>query len=389
MHDDLIPFNKPFFVGKELFNIAQAVLNGTIAGDGEFTRRCQAWLEQHLGTPKALLTHSCTAALEMSAILAGVGPGDEVIMPSFTFVSTANAFVLRGATPVFVDIRPDTLNIDERQVAEAITAKTKAIVAVHYAGQPCAMNALREIARNHGLMLIEDAAQAILSGDLGSSLGTLGDLGCLSFHETKNVISGEGGALLINNPELIERAEIIWQKGTNRKAFMRGETSKYTWVDIGSSFLPSELTAAFLYAQLEHAKRINSHRRTLYLKYFELLAPLAEQGHIKLPALAQDKPANAHLFYILCRDANERQALIAHLDSAGISAVFHYVPLHDSPAGLRYARTHGRLQVTTEIANTLLRLPMFSEMTTAEIRRVCSEIDVFFKITSKQPCELS
>lgn len=388
MHDDPIPFNKPFFVGKELFNIAQAVLNGTIAGDGEFTRRCQAWLEQHLGTPKALLTHSCTAALEMSAILADIGPGDEVIMPSFTFVSTANAFVLRGATPVFVDIRPDTLNIDERQVAAAITAKTKAIVAVHYAGQPCAMNALREIARDHGLILIEDAAQAILSGDSGSSLGTLGDLGCLSFHETKNVISGEGGALLINNPELIERAEIIWQKGTNRKAFMRGETSKYTWVDIGSSFLPSELTAAFLYAQLEHAKRINSHRRTLYLKYFELLSPLAEQGCIKLPALAQDKPANAHLFYILCRSSDERQALIAHLGAAGISAVFHYVPLHDSPAGLRYARAHGKLQVTVDVANSLLRLPMFSEMTTSEVRRVCAEIGAFFKVSPTPPGEL-
>lgn len=387
MNEDLIPFNKPFFVGKELFNIAQAVINGTIAGDGEFTHRCQNWLEQHLGTPKALLTHSCTAALEMSAILAGVEAGDEVIMPSFTFVSTANAFVLRGATPVFVDIRPDTLNIDEQQVTDAITAKTKAIVAVHYAGQPCAMNALGQIARSNGLMLIEDAAQAILSGESGSSLGTLGDLGCLSFHETKNVISGEGGALLINNPELIERAEIIWQKGTNRKSFMRGETSKYTWVDIGSSFLPSELTAAFLYAQLEHAKRINSHRRTLYLKYFELLTPLAEQGFFKLPTLAQDKPANAHLFYILCKNSNERGKLIEHLAAAGISAVFHYVPLHDSPAGLRYGRAHGELPVTTEIANSLLRLPMFSEMTTSEVRQVCSELSAFFKPSSPLPCE--
>jgi dTDP-4-amino-4,6-dideoxygalactose transaminase len=375
-----IPFNKPFVVGKELFNIAQAVMNGSISGDGEFTKHCQIWLEQHLGTPKALLTHSCTAALEMAAILSEIGPGDEVIMPSFTFVSTANAFVLRGATPVFVDIRRDTLNIDEQLVASAITSKTKAIVAVHYAGQPCAMDSLLDTARARNLLLIEDAAQAILSEEKGNSLGTIGDLGCLSFHETKNVISGEGGALLINNPRLIERAEIIWQKGTNRHSFLRGETSKYTWVDIGSSFLPSELTAAFLYAQLEHARRINSHRRTLYLKYLELLAPLAAEGWIKLPAIKEEMPANAHLFYVLCKNSAERSELITHLDKNGITAVFHYIPLHDSPAGIRYARTHNSLPVTSEISSTLLRLPMFTDMTTAEVRRVCSAISTFYNM---------
>lgn len=379
MSNDHIPFNKPFVVGKELFNIAQAVMNGVLSGDGEFTQRCQTWLEHHLGTPKALLTHSCTAALEMAAILSEVGPGDEVIMPSFTFVSTANAFVLRGATPVFVDIRSDTLNIDEQLVASAVTSKTKAIVAVHYAGQPCAMDSLLQTARNNNLILIEDAAQAILSEEKGCSLGTIGDLGCLSFHETKNVISGEGGALLINNKQLTERAEIIWQKGTNRKSFLRGETSKYTWVDIGSSFLPSELSAAFLYAQLEHARRINSHRRTLYLKYLDLLGPMAKQGLFKLPAIKEEKPANAHIFYILCRNPDERGSLIKHLAHNGIDAVFHYVPLHDSPAGLRYARTHGNLPVTTEISNALLRLPMFTEMATSDVRRVCTAIAAFYK----------
>lgn len=374
-----IPFNKPFVVGKELFNIAQAVMNGSISGDGEYTRRCQDWLETHLRTPKALLTHSCTAALEMAAILAGVEHGDEVIMPSFTFVSTANAFALRGAKPVFVDIREDTLGLDERLVESAITPKTRAVVAVHYAGQPCAMTALTEICRRHNLTLIEDAAQAILSENEGSALGTIGDLGCLSFHETKNVISGEGGALLINNPDLIERAEIIWQKGTNRKSFLRGQVDKYTWVDIGSSFLPSELTAAFLYAQLEHARRINSHRRALYAKYVDLLTPLKQTGLLGLPFLSADGPANAHIFYVLCKDTLQRSALIAHLAKNNIIAVFHYVPLHSSPGGLKFGRTHGNLSITNDVSGRLLRLPMYSEMSTADVRRVCSAIADFFK----------
>jgi len=379
MKSSLIPFGKPFIVGKELFYIAQAVMNGSISGDGYFTKRCQQWLEHHLATPKALLTHSCTAALEMSAILADIGPGDEVIMPAFTFVSTANAFVLRGGIPVFVDIHPDTLNIDERLIEAAITSRTKAIVAVHYAGLPCAMEQLLEICQRHGLYLIEDAAQAILVQEEHKSLGAIGDLGCLSFHETKNVICGEGGALLINNPSLAERADIIWQKGTNRKAFLRGEVDKYTWVDIGSSFLPNELTAAFLFAQLEQAARINTHRKSLYREYLAQLSPLKEAGLVELPATAQNTITNAHIFYLLTRDIAERSALINHLANQGISAVFHYVPLHDSPAGKCYARTNGKLTVTTQIAGRLLRLPMYSELTTAQVRHICHAVHRFYE----------
>jgi dTDP-4-amino-4,6-dideoxygalactose transaminase len=376
-----IPFAKPFIVGKELFYIAQAVISGSISGDGQFTRRCQAWLETELHCKKVLLTQSCTAALEMSAILADVGPGDEVIMPSFTFVSTANAFVLRGAIPVFVDIRPDTLNIDESLVEAAITERTKAIVAVHYAGQPCAMHALEALCKKHHIKLIEDAAQAILAFDETRALGTIGDLGCLSFHETKNIISGEGGALLINNPELIERAEIIWHKGTNRKAFFHGQVDKYTWVDIGSSFLPSELTAAFLFAQLEQAKKINSKRRFLYEKYMELLQPLADAKHIKLPFVRDGQSSIGHIFYVLCQSEMQRRDLIQHLSKQGISAVFHYVPLHDSPAGKRFGRVSGELAVTNRISYSLLRLPIYSEMTVVQVRRICHEIGVFFSLS--------
>lgn len=373
-----IPFGKPFIVGKELFYIAQAVMNGSIAGDGEFTRRCQRWLETNLNTPKALLTTSCTAALEMSAILTGIEPGDEVIMPSFTFVSTVNAFVLRGGVPVFVDIRPDTLNIDERQVEAAITERTRAIVAVHYAGLPCAMETLKQICQRHHLRLIEDAAQAILAHDEGQSLGTIGDLGCLSFHETKNVISGEGGALLVNDPALIERAEIIWQKGTNRKAFFRGQVDKYTWVDIGSSFLPNELTAAFLYAQLEHARRINAHRRSLFQKYLHLLQPLQERGLLQLPSSPAYR-ANGHIFYVLTRTPQERTTMIRHLAQNNINAVFHYVPLHDSPAGSRLGRAVGDLPVTQNISERLLRLPLYSEMSHDHVLRVANAIETFFR----------
>jgi dTDP-4-amino-4,6-dideoxygalactose transaminase len=378
-----IPFGKPFLVGKELFYIAQAVMSGSISGDGEFTQKCQRWLEQHLKCHKALLTHSCTAALEMVAILTDIGAGDEVIMPSFTFVSTANAFVLRGGVPVFVDIRPDTLNIDETLVEAAITPRTKAIVAVHYAGRACAMQALQTIAKRHGLLLIEDAAQAILSSDNDRALGTIGDLGCLSFHETKNVICGEGGALLINNPELLARAEIIWQKGTNRKAFLRGQVDKYTWVDIGSSFLPNELSAAFLYAQLENAGKINAHRRTLYRAYTELLSPLAEQGYFTLPEFRDESSSNAHIFFILTRSENERNALIQYLDENGITAVFHYIPLHNSPAGMRLGRSSGKLPVTEDISARLLRLPLYSELNSAQIRHICHTISMFY--TQAQP----
>lgn len=378
MKEAHVPFGKPFVVGKELFYIAQAVMNGSIAGDGDFTRRCQAWLEQHLKCKRALLTTSCTAALEMSAILAGIETGDEVIMPSFTFVSTANAFVLRGAVPVFVDISSETLNIDERLVEAAITPRTKAVVAVHYAGVPCAMEVLGSICRRHNLRLIEDAAQAILAQDEGHALGTIGDLGCLSFHETKNVISGEGGALLINDEALIERAEVIWQKGTNRKAFFQGKVDKYTWVDIGSSFLPNELTAAFLFAQLEQAKRINAHRRSLYDCYLRALLPLRERGLIDLPHAAGNR-ANGHIFYLLCQDENVRTKLIEHLNRHGINAVFHYVPLHSSPAGLRYGRTHEpQLPVTDAVGRRLLRLPMYSEMGFDQVRRICGAVGRFF-----------
>lgn len=373
-----IPFNKPFVVGKELFYIAQAVMNGSISGDSAFTKRCQSWLEKHLGCHKALLVHSCTAALEMSAMLLEIGPDDEVIMPSFTFVSTANAFVLRGATPVFVDIRPDTMNLDERLVEAAITSRTKAIVAVHYAGQPCAMRELKQICERHGLRLIEDAAQAILAYDDGEALGTIGDLGCLSFHETKNVICGEGGALLINDPALVERAEILWQKGTNRNAFFRGQVDKYTWVDIGSSFLPSELTAAFLCAQLEQAESINLQRRTLHKKYLELLSRLEQEGYVSLPKIAEETAKNAHLFYLLCKDVDERTRLIEHLREFNISAVFHYVPLHDSPAGLRYGRAHGDLPVTRDISLRLLRLPLYTEMAEQEVYRVAEAVIRFY-----------
>lgn len=373
-----IPFNKPFVVGKELFYIAQAVMNGTIAGDGMFTKRCQKWLEEQLGCPKSLLVHSCTAALEMAAMLIDAGHGDEIIMPSFTFVSTANAFVLRGAVPVFVDIRPDTLNIDEKLIEAAITPRTKAIVAVHYAGRACAMQALQDICRRHGLRLIEDAAQAILTEHGGRMLGTYGDLGCLSFHETKNVICGEGGALLINDPKLIERAEILWQKGTNRHAYLRGAVDKYTWVDIGSSFLPSELTAAFLFSQLEQAETVNAHRRRLHAKYHELLRSLEHDGLLELPVLNGDYAHNAHLFYVLCHDLAERTELIRHLAECNISAVFHYVPLHDSPAGLRYGRAHGELPVTQNVSARLLRLPVFAEMTEQDVERVARAVREFF-----------
>ena len=360
-------------VGRELSYIAQAVEHGTIAGGGTFMRRCEAWLETNLPVQRALITHSCTAALEMAAMLARVGPGDEVIMPSFTFSSTATAFVLRGATPVFVDIRPETLNLDERLIDAAVTSRTRAIVPVHYAGLACEMDAIMSRAEAHGLLVIEDAAQAHLSNYKARALGTIGHLGCLSFHETKNIISGEGGALLVNGPELVERAEILREKGTDRSRFFRGEIDKYTWRDIGSSYCPGEIVSAFLLAQLEEADRIMARRRALYDAYRHGLAPLAAAGAITLPE-ADSERANGHIFWFLASDPGTRSRILERLNAAGINAVFHYVPLHSSPAGLRFGRAQGSLQVTDDIAARLIRLPIHLGLTDADVAEVVAAV---------------
>ncbi len=370
-----IPFNRPFIVGRELDYITDAVAKGRLSGDGEYTHRCQEWLEANLGCAKALLTHSCTGALEMAALLCGIAPGDEVIMPSFTFVSTANAFALRGAVPVFVDIRPDTLCLDESALKTALTSNTKAVVPVHYAGNAPDMEALLTFAATHDLRVIEDAAQALLCSDQDRYLGTLGQLGAVSFHETKNIICGEGGALLINDPRMVEKAEIIWEKGTNRKKFFRGEVDKYTWVDLGSSFLPSELTAAFLWAQLEAAQQINTTRKQLWDRYREKLQPLAQKGFIELP---RKSSPNGHLFYILTNSLAARTDLINHLKGLGILAVFHYMPLHQSPAGGKFGRVSGSLPVTEDISSRLLRLPLYYEMSLRDVDQVVGQIEVFY-----------
>ncbi len=374
-----IPFNKPFIVGKELYYIAQAVMiESRLAGGGPFSQKCHHWLETNLNCPKALLTHSCTAALEMSAILCDISPGDEVIMPSFTFVSTANAFVLRGGVPVFVDIRPENLNIDENLVAAAINSKTRAIVPVHYAGVACCMDRIMTIAQENNLFVIEDAAQALLSTHRGSYLGTIGHLGCLSFHETKNIISGEGGALIINDPHLIERAEIIWEKGTNRSRFHRGEVDKYTWVDIGSSYLPSELTAAFLYAQLEHAEKTVAVRCRILEWYISRLKPLAEKGDIILPGTTADCNLNGHICYIMTHSIQDRDNLIDLLKENRIKAVFHYVPLHSSPAGKKWGRVCGDMSVTDRVSDCLLRLPMYYDMQETDVDDVVNVIKKYY-----------
>jgi len=354
-----IPFNKPYMTGKELSYISQAHANGHLAGDGEFTRRCNAWLENRIGCNQALLTHSCTAALEMTAILADLKPGDEVIMPSYTFVSTANAFVLRGAVPVFVDIRSDTLNIDEARVEEAITDKTRAIVVVHYAGVACEMDTIMEIAERHGLLVIEDDAQGMEASYKGRPLGSIGHMAAVSFHETKNIISGEGGALLVNSPRFSERAEMIREKGTNRGQFFRGQVDKYTWVEIGSSYLPSELVAAFLWAQMEEAETITRRRLDIWNTYHQGFASLEEQGKVRLPVIPPDCQHNAHMYYLLLPDLEQRTAFIGSLKEQGISAVFHYVPLHDSPMGKKYGRTSGELKNTQELSERLVRLPLW------------------------------
>lgn len=354
-----IPFNKPYMTGKELSNIAAAHHAGHLAGDGRFTRRCSQWLEQRTGAHAALLTHSCTAALEMAAMLAGVGPGDEVILPSYTFVSTANAFVLRGATPVFVDVRPDTLNLDEAKVEAAVTPRTRAIVPVHYAGVAAEMDALADIAARHRLLVIEDAAQGVMSSYKGRPLGAIGDLGTFSFHETKNIIAGEGGALLVRDGRFLERAEILREKGTNRSRFFRGQVDKYTWVDIGSSYLPGEIVAAFLSAQMEEADAITARRLRLWDTYHEAFAGAERAGRLRRPIVPAHCQHNAHMYYLLLPSLEQRTRFIERLKQEQIHCVFHYVPLHDAPAGTRLGRTHGRLEVTDDVAGRLVRLPLW------------------------------
>ena len=362
-HKNRIPFNRPHLTGNELKYIAQAHKNGVLAGNGVFTQKCQAWVEQRMGVKKAFLTHSCTAALEMAAILADIRSGDEIIMPSYTFVSTANAFVLRGGVPVFVDIRPDTLNIDEKLIEAAITTRTKAIIPVHYAGVGCEMDVIMAIARRHKLLVIEDAAHCVKATYKGKELGSIGHLGALSFHETKNIICGEGGALLINDRSFIERAEIIWQKGTNRNAYQQRKVDKYTWVDIGSSFLPGEITAAFLWAQMQDARRITQKRLDFWQRYHELLAPLEEAGKLRRPIVPKGCQHNAHIYYILLNSLQQREQTLKKLEKNGVNAVFHYVPLHTSPAGKKYGRLSAQALVTQNVSERILRLPLFIGLT--------------------------
>ena len=357
----MIPFNRPHLTGREFDCVQQAVARGQLAGNGEFTKRCQTWLQQRLGAPKVLLTHSCTAALEMCALLLDLEPGDEIIMPSFTFVSTANAFVLRGARPVFVDIRPDTLNIDETRVEAAVTPRTKAVVVVHYAGVGCNMDPIVAVARRHGLVVIEDAAQALLASYRSRPLGSIGDLAAVSFHETKNIQCGEGGALVMNDARWAERAEILWEKGTDRSKFVRRQVDKYTWVDVGSSYLPGEITAAFLWPQLEEADAITAARLALWQSYLDASAELRTAG-IELPVVPADCVHNAHLFRVLLPRHVPRHEVLATLNERGVNAVFHYVPLHSAPAGRRFGTTSGSMDVTDDCSGRLVRLPLWVGM---------------------------
>ena len=354
-----IPFNRPYMTGRELSHVAQTHANNHLSGDGPFTKRCHAWLEKQTGAQRALLTHSCTAALEISALLLDLQPGDEVIMPSFTFVSTANAFVLRGAVPVFVDIREDTLNLDERLIEAAITPKTKAICVVHYAGVACEMDAILDLADRYGLRVIEDAAQGIYSAYKGRPLGAIGDMGCLSFHETKNIIAGEGGALLARDAEFAERAEIIREKGTNRSKFFRGQVDKYTWVDVGSSYLPSELIAAFLSAQMDEGDEITRRRLAIWDRYHSWAARHEDAGLLRRPVVPAHCQHNAHMYYLLMPSIDHRAEFMARMKQAGIGTVFHYIPLHSSPAGTRHGRSHGQLSVTDSTSDRLVRLPLW------------------------------
>lgn len=375
-----IPFNIPPYVGHEMEYLQKACeVNHKICGDGPFTKQCKAWVEEKTGTAGCLMTTSGTSALEMAAHLSHIQPGEEVIMPSYTFCSTADAFVLKGAVPVFVDIRPDTMNLDETLLEDAITDKTRAIAAVHYAGVSCEMDTILEIAKRHHLTVVEDAAQGVMSSYKGRALGTIGDFGCYSFHETKNYSMGEGGAILIRDPEKISEAEILREKGTNRSQFFRGQIDKYTWVDYGSSFLPSELNAAYLMAQLDQADAINNARLARWEQYYRLLSPLAAEGRIELPVIPEGCVHNAHMFYIKTRDLEERQALIQALREQGILAVFHYIPLHSSPAGKKFGRFHGEDRYTTRESERLLRLPMYYSLTEENVNDVVSVIEEFYR----------
>lgn len=374
----MIPFNSPPVTGNEADYLHEAMASGKLSGDGDFTRRCQHWLEQRFGCHKVLLTPSCTASLEMAALLIDIVPGDEVIMPSYTFVSTANAFVLRGARIVFVDIRPDTMNIDETLLAAAITEKTRAIVVVHYAGVACEMDPILQLCDKHRLFLIEDAAQGMMSTYKGRPLGTLGHIGCYSFHETKNYTAGgEGGATLINDPALVARAEIIREKGTNRSQFFRGQTDKYTWRDLGSSYLMSDLQAAYLWAQLQAADQIHQRRLTLWHRYYQALLPLAEQGLLTLPVIPESCSHNAHMFYLRLNRSDARDRLIQQMKTVGILTVFHYIPLHSSPAGEQFGYFHGEDRFTTGESEKLLRLPMFYNLSDADQQAVIDALTGF------------
>lgn len=374
----MIPFNVPPYVGVEEKYVKEAIRNHKICGDGEFTRKCSTWFEEKTKSKKVLLTTSCTHATEMAALLSDIHQGDEVIMPSFTFVSTADAFVLRGTIPVFVDIRPDTMNIDENLIEAAITDKTRAIVPVHYAGVGCEMDKIMQIANKYHLLVIEDAAQGVLSKYKGKYLGTIGDYGCYSFHETKNYSMGEGGAILIRDAKNIEEAEIIREKGTNRSKFFRGQIDKYTWVSAGSSYLPSELNAAYLYGQLENAQLIFDSRMNAWNMYAECLKDLADAGYIELPTIPKECEHNAHMFYIKCKDLAERTKLIDFLKEKGVNSVFHYIPLHSSPAGMKYGRFHGEDNYTTQESERLLRLPMYYNIQRNDINYVGSCVKQFY-----------
>ncbi len=374
----MINFNVPPYVDTAMTYIRECVENQKICGDGAYTKKCNQWIEQRTGTTKCLLTTSCTHATELAALLAEIQPGDEVIMPAYTFVSTADAFVLRGAVPVFVDIRPDTMNIDESLIEAAITDKTKAIVPVHYAGVACEMDTIMEIAKRYKLVVIEDAAQGIMSSYKGRALGTIGDFGCFSFHETKNYSMGEGGALLIRDGKDVEAAEIIREKGTNRSKFYRGQIDKYTWVDVGSSYLPSDMNAAYLYAQLEKADEINDARLACWNRYRELLTPLAEAGKLELPTVPEGCVHNAHMFYVKTKDIQERTQFIDYLKENGVHSVFHYIPLHTAPAGLKYGRFHGEDRFTTKESERLARLPMYYGLTLEQVDEICQVVRKFY-----------